>query len=327
MKKRFLTAICLGVISLFGIGLGVSLSASQYNAPIAVLAEGEGEGGGETVTAKPCSVIIEKAEHGKISTDISEGEIGEIVTITADPSFGYLIDTISVNGVVLIESEDISGLFSFALVEGENKITGSFVVDEELFGTFATMYDQAMNKDWTNLFTVENLLVIVKWLLDGGVLILLARYYIKDKRLEKKVEENINNNMTKIIPDATKTTVVATVKNVVEPLFVNMQSEMITITEAMSVFAKCLALSQENTPEAKLAILNALQGLNISDQKAIENTKAYIEDLVKRAEKTYQETLTALNNIDSKNNVIQAEKEALIPEKGNIDSSDNGTQI
>jgi len=328
MKKKIFAAL-LGAFALFGVGFGLTVRNFANFTPVAVLAEGE-ETSEETSEeeVKICTVSIEKSKHGTIEADIFEGEIGDIVTLQVSPSLGYLIEGVKVNGTALIESEEISGQFMFALVEGENKVSATFIVDEELFGAFAKMYSEAMDKDWTRLFSVENLITIVKWFLDGGVLIMLARYYIKDKKLEKNVEKNITENMNKIIPDVTKTTVIATIKNVVEPMFVNMQSEMIDMANAMSVFAKCFALGQENTPEARLAILQALQGLKISDQNILESTKAYIEDLVKRSEKTYQDTMAALTNIESNKKEAEAQKEMFVPEGTEPkENNDNGTQI
>ena len=261
----------------------------------------------ETEEVYECSVVIAPTEHGSITVDVMQGHIGDAVTVSAKGDFLYLVDSVSVNDIALVESETVSGEFTFHLVEGENVIKSSFVVDEETLGIFSKMYDEAQNKDWTSLFSVENIIVIIKWVLDGGVLLVMVRYFIKDKRLEKKVESKIQNTIEKIIPEATKNTVVASVETCVKPIFTELGAEITELMKGMSVMSKCMALMQEDTPEAKMAILDELSNLKIGDINTIEDAKKYIEDLVARSEKAYKETMEALDNIKKTNEQIASE--------------------
>ena len=187
MKKGIKLALFgLGLFALGGLGVGLTLKQeAKINEPMIVFAEGEED---ETPEALPCQVLIEATKHGSIITDITEGNVGDICTITAKHDLLYKVGAVSVNGVALIESETTSGEFSFALVEGENKITATFVIDEELCGDLTDIIREASEKDWDNLFTVDNVIVLVKWVLDGGILIAIIRYYVKDKRLEKRLK-------------------------------------------------------------------------------------------------------------------------------------------
>ena len=300
MKKVFkrISLLCLGLIAFCGIGLGIYHSNVAINEPSIVLAEGEEE----VITTG--TVIIEKTTHGTVEASITSGNVGDICVLTVKHDLLYKIGSVSVNGVALIESETTSGEYSFALIAGENKVVATFIVDEELFGVFTTMVEQANNKDWTHLFSVENIIIIIKWVLDGGILIALIRYYVKDKKLEKALENKVQETIEKIIPDSTKQTVISSFESVITPLFSQITADNIELKKAMSIFAKCMALSQENTPDSRRAILDELSGLRISDLNTIEDIKKYIETLVAQHQKAYEETMAAINHISEKNKEI-----------------------
>lgn len=281
----------------------------------------------EPVVVKPCQVVIEKAEHGEITTDISEGEIGEIVTVTAKHDLLYKISNVSVNGTALVESEETSGLYSFALVEGENKITATFIIDEELCGELTTIVQEASDKDWTNLFTVENVVTIVKWLLDCGILIAVVRYFVKDKKLASKIEDKVTEVTQQIVPDATKQAVLENTKTIIEPMFNQVVQDGVAARQLMSTMVKCMVLMQQNTPESKVAILDEFEKIKgVADSDTIASVKKYIQDAVEAHDKAYQETLAKIESISKQHqeNVDTTEKsenEVVEEEK------DNGTQI
>lgn len=280
---------------------------------------------GEGEEAKPCQILIEKPEHGSIEVDIMEGEIGEIATITAKHDLLYKIDFVAVNGANLIEDENISGKFVFALVEGENVITSKFVVDEELCGTLTNIISQASEKDWTNLFTVENVITLIKWIFDGGLLIAMIRYFIKDKRLADKVEKATRETVAKIVPEETKKAVLANTQAVIEPMFNQVVQDGVLARQLMCIMVKCMVLMQQNTPEAKIAILDEFEKLKgIVDLESIESIKKYIEETVERHSKAWEETMARLNTISEHHEESLGEGEAIEEKPVN---KDNGTQI
>lgn len=296
--------------------------------------------GGETTEtpSKPCQVVIEKTSNGTIETDITEGEIGDIVTVTAKHDLLYKVQSVSVNGVDLIESETTRGLYSFALVEGENKITAKFVVDEELCGDLTNIIQQATNEDWTNLFTIENVVTLVKWLLDGGILIAMVRYFIKDKKLSDKVEKKVTESCEKIIPESTKNAVVENTKYVIEPMFNEVVKDGALSRQLMAIMVKCMVLMQQNTPEAKIAILDEFEKLKgVVDLESIANIKRYIEETVANHSKAYEETLNRINKISEQHQenleeekgdeVAAPSEQEQIKEETNVPSKDDGTQI
>lgn len=317
MKKFWKFGLAgLGMFVMCGLGIGLTQIAKEQ--PVMVLAEEAPE----EESVEVATVVIEKTSHGEISTSITEGEVGQVCVITAKADIFYKVESISVNGTVLIESETTRGEYSFTLGAGENKIASSFIIDAELCGEFSKIAEEISNKDWKNLFSVENICTIVKWVLDGGVLIALVRYYIKDKKLEAKLEAKVKSTIENIIPETTKQTVIAAIETSIKPIFADLVANDVETKKAMTVFAKCMALSQENTPESRRAILDELSALNISDANTIESIKKYIEDLVTKHNKMYEETLAKIEQIGEHNKTIvespvENEKESQVNKEEN----------
>lgn len=298
MKKGILG---LGLLSLAGLGLFFA----GKSASMPVKAEEEEQ---IVLTEKECKVVIEKNEHGTITTDKVEGDVGEIVAVTVKANLLYLIDSVSVNGTALVESETTKGEYTFALVSGENKIEAKFAIDKETLGVFTDMAKEASEKDWKNLFSLENVLTLIKWVFDGGIILVMIRYFIRDKKLSKKLESTTKETIEKIIPDTTKECVIATVKDVITPIYTNLESEMSVVMSATSTFAKVLALAQQDTPEAKAAIINELSNLKISDKASIAEIKLFIEKAIADAIMAKEETKKALDEISKSSEAILEEE-------------------
>jgi len=278
-----------------------------------------------------CSIVLGTYEHGKISVDIEKGHVGDIATITAKHDLFYLVDYVAVNGANLVEDEDISGLYKFALTEGENKITAKFVVDSELLGEMSIIYDQAMNKDWTNLFTVENVVRIITFLFSGGILFAMIRYFIKDKKVVNTVEKSVKDTCNAIVPETTKAVVTQNIKEVVAPMFAQTAAYQEDIVRVLGILVKCIALMQEDTPDARRAILAELANLNIGDMKVIEEARNFIDRYFADKMAELQGTLNKLDEVIEKNQEV-ANKTAEIavaedPEEVGEGPKYDGTQI
>lgn len=303
MKKRIglLFGLLLGLCAFGGAMVSATHFQTQENAIVA-FAEGDEETPEEEVFE--CSVVFDTFQHGKITADKVEGHVGDVVTLTAKHDLFYLVDFVAVNGTNLVEDTEISGKFSFALVEGENKITANFVVDEELLGVFSQMYEQATNKDWTNLFSVKNVVTIVNFILSSGLLIAIVRYFIKDKKLAAKVEAQVKQSVEKIIPESTKAAVIKETEEILTPMFAQITGHEEKIVHVVSVLIKCIALMQENTPESRTAILNELSKLDMGNGEVIEQAKKVIEEYAKQKMAEINEMLGKLDSITERNKEV-----------------------
>ena len=299
MKKKIglFFGLLLGFCAIGGVCVGVNASHTTTNAIVAC-AEGEEQ------EIFECSVVLDKYEHGKISVDKEQGHIGDIVTITAKHDLCYLVESVSVNGTSLVEDEEISGKYFFALVEGENKISAKFVIDKELLGEMSTIVEQASNKDWTNLFSVENVVRIVTFLLNGGLLLAMVRYFIKDKRIAKNVETSVKESMAKVVPETTKQVIIENTKEVIEPIFVKTSAYQEEIIRVLAVLIKCIALMQEDTPDAKRAVLSELANLNVGDRKVIDDAKSFLEQYFADKMNELNSVLAGLDTIIDRNKEI-----------------------
>ena len=65
----------------------------------------------------------------------------------------------------------------------------------------------------------------------------------------------------------------------------------------MTIFAKILALSQENTPESRIAILNLISELGVVTKEIVDNAKVIVEDAVKQEEEKKEQVENQLNEI------------------------------
>lgn len=287
---------------------------------------------GEYKEIYECSVVFDSIEHGTVESDILEGHVGEIVTIIAKHDLFYKIDYVSVNGVNLVEDENTSGLYQFVLVEGENKIAAKFIVDDELLGEMAIIYDQAANKDWANLFSVENIVRVISWLFSGGLLFAMVRYFIKDKRIANNVEKSIKEVCNEIIPETTKEVVLKQTEETLKPIFAKTAAYQEDIIRVLGILVKCVALMQEDTPDAKRAILAELANLNIGDMQVIENAKKFIDDYFNSKMSELQGTISKLDAVIEKNKEIANKSAEVTNSKEELPSEnaanqDDGTQI
>jgi len=265
----------------------------------------------ETIDEAPefnASVVISKYEHGKIEADILEGYAGDICVLTANPSLLYKVEYVSVNGTNLVEDESTNGKFAFALAEGENVIDASFIVDEEVCGSMTDIVKEAEEHDWEDLFSLNNVFTIIKWVLDGGILIAVIRYFVKDKKLAKKVEEVVSQTVKDIIPENTQQAVLTTLENTIEPLFNKLALDNEETKNALKAFAKCMALAQEGTPESKLAIIDELSKIKVSDILTNEKVKEFINESASKLREEFTATLASINNISEANKKIIEEQ-------------------
>lgn len=249
----------------------------------------------------PCDVVIKinNKNYGDVLTDIEGGEIGQVVTVYVSPNILCTLTNISANGTQLVKNED--GNYTFVLVEGDNTIEAEFIVDKEQFEFIAEQIGSIKNGDWGAIFSVENLLNFISWgislFLSSGFFITL----IKNKKLKTKTTEEVANAMS----FAAETSIVDTINRILEKVlgdtFTKYLEKTDSIDETMKVLTRCFVLSQENTPEARLAIIQELTNLKA-------NTQAELTEQVKNM--IHNEIQKNNEELEAKKNAIKALKEA-----------------
>lgn len=319
MKKRnIFKALGIALLS-FGIGGCAVWGATSVSAQYAIV---RADGDDPVPPEYECSVVVPTVKHGTITVDKTEGHVGDVVTVTANHDLFYLTDFVAVNGSNLVESEEVSGQYSFLMVEGVNEITAKFVIDEELLGDLSVIVEQISNKDWKALFSVDNVIRIAAFILNGGLLLAMIRYYVKDKKLAKRLEETTKKTLAEVVPDVTKQTVLATINDLIKPIFAEIIAKVDNQNEALTVFSRCLALAQENTPEAKMAIIRELSSIKISDKESIESVRRIVEAYIEANKEEMAELTAQLQEIKAQNAEVIGDETVETP----VDA-DNGIQI
>lgn len=330
-KAKLFTLLSLGFLSMFGIVLGSTFNhnvAPVYAEPDSSepaadpSSEPEEPAEPETPEVFECLVVVPEKEHGKVLVDKKEGHVGDIVTITLNPDLFYISSYVKVNGVSLVEDEDIRDTYKFALVEGNNEIDVHFAIDEELLGKMSTMVEEASNKDWTNLFSVKNVITLIAFVLDGGILIAVVRYFVKDKKLADKVEKKVETTVKNVVPDVTKEIVLKNIEELIIPYFSKLDLGFNDIQEMLVVFCRCFALMQENTPESRIAITKELASLKLSDKASINMIESKINDFIKDQSNKMAALTQKLSDLKTENKeIVESSTEH------HEEPVDDGTQI
>ena len=86
-------------------------------------------------------------------------------------------------------------------------------------------------------------------------------------------------------------------KQILVSTIIELITPLIEYSEAM---AKVLALSQENTPESRVAILDIIQSLGVIDKNLIEQAKTVVSEEVTTKEEKKQAMVEQLEAIEKK---------------------------
>lgn len=86
-------------------------------------------------------------------------------------------------------------------------------------------------------------------------------------------------------------------KQALTNLIVSLITPLVEYSQAM---AKVLALSQENTPESRVAILEIIQSLGMIDKNLIEQAKKVVSEEVEAKEEKKQAIVKQLEQIENK---------------------------
>ena len=254
----------------------------------------------------PCSVVVEKTIGGEILVDITEGNVGDVVTVHVGTYVLYSLKSVKVNGVEL--SANAEGNYTFTLAEGENKLVVEFAVDDEQMATFAELFAQAKDGEWSEIFSVENILTFISWgittLLSSGFLLTL----IKNKKIRSKTAEEISVSVENKVEKASAKAITTFLTETLEPVTNKMSTGLNDMEEAMKILVRCFVLSQENTPESRLAIIKELTNLKTTSQELSEQVKAMIdEEILKRAQ-VEQEKAKSIADLKEANNAIEVKE-------------------
>jgi len=197
----------------------------------------------------------------------------------------------------------ISALVGTPVVMTETPIEETPVVADET--TTETDFDW---KEWlAQWFTPQQVAMIMTWIAYiTTVITVVYKFYrmAKDKNLS-------NENLKTLIMTEIGSKVDSSVKEQITAIAIPLLQTSKNQEEVLKVLTKIMALSQENTPESRVAILDCIASLGVVDKQVLEQSKQAIDTQIKATEDKKIATQTAVDN------VIQ----------DTATTSDDGTQI
>lgn len=149
-------------------------------------------------------------------------------------------------------------------------------------------------KEWADkFFSPQMVAMYISWLAYIGTIIGLVANIKKLKNQNQLTLENVVKAISKLLEDLISEEVAKQFEKIAPKLISGQEKS----NEIMSIFAKILALSQENTPESKVAILNLIEELGVVSKEAVDTAKEVIDNSVKIAEQAKEELNKKIDEI------------------------------
>lgn len=162
-------------------------------------------------------------------------------------------------------------------------------------------------EEWLNeLLEPQQVAMIMSWVTYAGTIIGLIYKLVK----LAKAKTMTNEEVKKAIMEEMGTKIDESVRDNLASSIVSISKTIERQNEVLSLLAKISALSQENTPESRVAILELISRLGVVDEDDIEKAK----ETIKKEVETKRANDKATN-----------EKVDLVLEK--FEDKDNGTSI
>ena len=253
------------------------------------------------------NVVIDNIENGDIIVDVLEGNVGDKVTFKVSPYVLYKVETVTVNGVAITPNND--GIYEFLLVEGENKVNATFVVNKAELETIAGVLADARNGDWSQIFTLDNMLTFISWiittLLSSGFFITL----IKSKKIQSKTASEISGAVEVLINSKFGEMAETFLKNTIMPIMEKYNVSIEYMEKTMKALSRCFVEAQKNTPESRLTIMEILTDLDTNQKNLKDEVREIIE---KEVAKSKEETAKLTKDLE---NLKRANQEMTSTEK------------
>ena len=285
-----------------GVSAGESIADDISSSDGAEGSETGETGKGEESDEYACKVVLQPCQYGDMLADKEGGNVGDVVTLIAKPYSLFGVESVTVNGVALTQNED--GNYNFTLVEGENVVVATFKVNQEEISYILGLIEKAKDGNWEDIFSLKNLFTIISWVISlftaGGLCVTL----LKKQKIKAKTAEEISAAVEEVTKGETSKAVNAFMEKILGPSFDMFGEKLKEINEMCASMARCMVLAQENTPEARLAIIQELSKTNEKAQDLAEEVKKIVHDEMSATEKEKQEKIDTLKDLEEKNNAL-----------------------
>lgn len=261
-----------------------------------------------TEEEKEASIVINPCKYGEITTDIESGNVGDVVTIWATPYSLCKLENVTVNGVNLAVKED--GSYQFVLVKGENVINASFVIDNETIEFITGLVGEVEESGIEEIFTMKNLFSLISIVLNSffGIGFLLS--LLKSKKLKAKTSKEIANDVEGTLEKKSAEAINNFLTNTFAPIFDKINSQMMEVDDVCKTLARCFILSQENTPESRLAIIDEITKLKKTNEELSEQIRTAINLEVAKNEEVKKQKKQAIEELKKQNEALTKDEKS-----------------
>ena len=286
MKKFF---ILITILLIFGVLITTPVFAEEINA---------NEGNEEKIDY-PCKVVGSLSDGGDVLFDITEGNVGDIVTAYVKADLFFSVTSVQINGTSVAINSD--GKYQFELVDGENIFSVQFAIDNAKLEEVAGLIDNVKENGFSSLFTIENLLNLISWaftlFLGSGFFITL----IKSKKIKSKTIEQITEVIFNIMKTEQGKSLTNFLNTFGKEVLDKINLKIDNMDECMKVLCRCFVLAQNDTPENRLAIINELTNLSNSDKDLSEQIRNIIREEQKKQQQNIIERDRAIESLKENN--------------------------
>ena len=181
----------------------------------------------------------------------------------------------SIGGTLLKEGEQTSEL------QPEASQVASSATEQDVQEKAKEVAEDILSK-W---FTPDKVAMIISWATYAGTLVVLA---IKLRNAIKQRDLTLSN-VKETILEALDDKVSEAVKNAIKGYLDKAEETEKMTQEVLGDFSKILALSQEDSPEARIAILEIIAKLGNAPQEIVDQAKSSVEEAKKGTETLKEE--------------------------------------
>jgi hypothetical protein len=250
----------------------------------------------------PCNVVIVDSAYGELMVDIEEGNIGDVVTITPKAYAFCKLVSVTANGIVITPNE--TGVYEFLLVEGENKLSAVFEINQEDMAILAENINSYKKGNWEDIFTMNNIFNLIEWtlttLFSAGFLVVL----LKNKKVKALTGDEISASVNDKVPEKVVKVVEKVVQETFAPMFSTMKEAFENMNNCVETLTRCTILAQENTTDSRLAIVDEIAKIKSSTKELQEEARAIINSEIIANMRAKIEQKLAIEELEKKNEEI-----------------------
>lgn len=342
MRKISFVLAGFGSLALLGMGFAC------LNQPIPANAEGETSSSQTSSSSPSTSEETKKyasitykigytndgyfaSDSGRGAVDISaeSANVGDKITfaVYGNPSFETSGTKVTIFQykctAVWVNDTELTGtsadkIYSFTVQDG----TPSYIITAYFDEQDNVKVTDLSTVNWSGMLTVDNLLKLIYFVLT---LFLGSGFFITLLK-SKKIQSNTTDKITQIVSSAIDSKITESFDNfytkTLVPLLEQNNIKFADMDTTMRTLLKCFTLSQENTPQARLAIAEELEKLKTNDEattakvkeivnKAIADNQAKAEANKKAIEEARKANESISNDADESSKAESDEKKAL----------------